>query len=81
DDATFPEYVESDGDVDGVTVESSSRSPDQIVPVADLSITDLARSLLDDSSDPHISAEEATLIANSSVNTKKYEKNKKGVEA
>jgi hypothetical protein len=81
DDATFPDYVESDVDVDGGTVVSSSRSPDQIVPVAEFNITDLARSLLDDSSDLHISAEEAILIANSSVNTKKYEKNKKGVEA
>jgi hypothetical protein len=73
--------VESDVDVDVGTVVSSSRSPDQIVPVAEFNITDLARSLLDDSSDLHISAEEAILIANSSVNTKKYEKNKKGVEA
>jgi len=36
DDATFPDYVESDGDDDGGTVVSINRSPDQIVPVADL---------------------------------------------
>jgi len=81
DDATFPDYLESEDDVDGGTVVSSSRCTDQVVPITDLNITDLARSLLDDSCDPHISAEEAVLIANSSANTKKYEKNKKGVES
>ncbi len=81
DDATFPDYLESEDDVDGGTVVSSSRCTDQVVPITDLNITDLTRSLMDDSCDPHISAEEAVLIANSSVNTKKYEKNKKGVES
>jgi len=81
DDATFLDYVESEDDVDGGTVVSSSWCTDQVVPITDLNITDMARSLLDDSCDPHISAKEAVLIANSSVNTKKYEKNKKGVES
>jgi hypothetical protein len=81
DDATFPDYLESEDDVDGGTVVSSSRCTDQVVPITNLNITDLTRSLMDDSCDPHISAEEAVLIANSSVNTKKYEKNKKGVES
>jgi hypothetical protein len=35
---------------------------------------------MDDCTDPHVSEEELKLIMNSTVNTKKYEKTKGGIE-
>jgi hypothetical protein len=51
-----------------------------VVDADTINLTEIARGIVDDSTDTTLDAGELSLIINSSVNTKQYEKNKKGIE-
>jgi len=83
DEATLPEYAESDSDsmaTEDTTLTTAVIPAENIMSSQHVSLSDLARSLYEDK-DPHISTEERDLIMNASVNTKEYEKSRRGVES
>jgi hypothetical protein len=51
-----------------------------VVDADTVNLTEIARGIVDDSLDSTLDASELSLIVNSSVNTKQYKKNKKGIE-
>jgi len=51
-----------------------------VVDADAINLTEIAMGILDDSTDTTLDAGELSLIINSTVNTKQYEKNKKGIE-
>jgi hypothetical protein len=52
-----------------------------LVDAGAISLTDIARSMVNEPLDSTMTEAEVALVMNSSVNTKEYEKNKKGIEA
>jgi hypothetical protein len=52
-----------------------------LVDAASILLTDIARSMVNEPLDSTMSEAEVALVINSSVNTKEYERNKKGIEA
>jgi hypothetical protein len=81
---TLPEYAESDSDTMGTEDTTSTTvvvPAENIMSSQQVSLSDLARSLYEDKDDPHISMEERDLIMKASVNTKEYEKSRRGVES
>jgi len=52
-----------------------------LVDAGAISLTDIARSMVNEPLDSTMTEAEVALVMNSSVNTKAYEKNKKGIEA
>jgi hypothetical protein len=82
DDDDLPPYEDSDeeGHSEVVLQENDATiAPESILNAESVDIMALAKSLFTEE-DPHISAEEQELIINSSVNTKQYEKTKRGIE-
>jgi hypothetical protein len=71
--------VEDDADVP-LNSGTSDISPELLIAVESLDLSEIAKSAVDDSSDPHVSAEELKLIMSSTVNTCVYEKSRRGVE-
>jgi hypothetical protein len=51
-----------------------------ILDAETVSLTEIARGIVDDSIDTALDASKLSLILNSSVNMKQYEKNKRGIE-
>jgi hypothetical protein len=82
DDDDLSPYEDSDeeGHSEVVLQENDATiAPESILNAESVDIMALAKSLFTEE-DPHISAEEQELIINSSVNTKQYEKTKRGIE-
>ena len=83
-DDTLPDYAESDSDSMATEDTDTTKNvvpPENLLSSQHVSLSDLARSLHDDRNDPHISNEERDLIMNACVNTKEYEKSRRGVES
>jgi hypothetical protein len=81
---SFVEYPDSEveGDVslcNGSTGPAACES-DVSVDLDSLNLNDIAKGIVDDASDPNISEAELSLILNSSVNTRAYDKSRGGVE-
>jgi hypothetical protein len=74
DEETDTEMVEDVLDV------QCSLEPDDLLDLNSVSLTDIAKGMVNDADDSTMDASELALILNSSVNTKQYEKNKKGIE-
>jgi hypothetical protein len=82
DDDDLSPYEDSDEEGHSEVVlqeDDATIAPESILNAESVDITVLAKSLFTEE-DPHISAEEQELIINSSVNTKQYEKTKRGIE-
>jgi hypothetical protein len=75
----FDEELEVADDNHGST-SSDKETTNEVISEDTINICDLARNIMDDNLDPHVSAEELKLIMNSTVNTKKYERSKDGIE-
>ncbi len=74
-----------DEETDTETVEGDSNQQvtfgaDDLLDPNSVSLTDIAKGMVNDADDSTMDASELALILNSSVNTKQYEKNKKGIE-
>jgi hypothetical protein len=82
DDGSLSSLIEFDGEVEGtqdiVASEILEASRNELIVEDSIDLSELAKSILDDCHDPHVSAEE--LIMTSCVNTKKYEKTEGGIE-
>lgn len=78
DDNSLTELVDFDGEFEGTPDIGSSRlleeRHNELISEDSIDLSDLARSIMDDCLDPHVSDEELKLIMNSTVNTKKYER-------
>jgi len=82
--ASLLQYVDSDNE-DGANADSGSVSNETIssyvvVNADDINVLDLAKLVFEEGIDVDASEEEQSLLLSSTVNTKAYEKNKKGIE-
>jgi hypothetical protein len=71
------ESLSNNGTEQGVNLVQDSK----LVDAANISLMDIARSIINDPMDHTMTEAEVALVIKSSVNTKEYEKNKKGIEA
>jgi len=81
--ADFPVDADTSDEASLDNVPNNDVAIDACVPIVSSSafdLTALAKSVFDEVNDPHLTEEENLLVMSSSVNTKKYEKSKRGVE-